>query len=45
MEKRSIRDEDRREIHDLGEHILLFENFFNTEFCEDCITIFEEAVV
>ena len=44
MEKRSLRKQDEREVHDLGEHILLFENYFNKEFCEDCITIFEEAV-
>lgn len=44
MEKRSIRDKDEREVHDLGEHILLFENYFNHEFCEDCIHIFNECL-
>ena len=44
MEKRSIRDRDEREVHDLGEHILLFENYFNHEFCEDCIHIFNECL-
>ena len=33
----------KREIHNLGEHVLLFEGFFNNEFCEDCINMFEEC--
>ena len=38
--KKSIHEEDRREIHDLGEHILLFQGFFSNEFCQDCIETF-----
>ena len=38
--KKSIHDESIREIHDLGEHILLFQGFFSNEFCQDCIDTF-----
>ena len=36
-------DRDWREIEDLGEHILLFKNFFSRDFCEDCIDTFEDV--
>ena len=29
-----------REIHDLGEHILLFQGFFSDLFCDQCIETF-----
>lgn len=38
--KKTIHDESIREIHDLGEHILLFQGFFSNEFCQDCIETF-----
>ena len=46
METKKINqeDQDRREVHDLGEHILMFDNYFSKEFCDDCIVLFEEAV-
>ncbi len=43
MEKRTVKQEDTREVHDLGEHIILFDNYFSNEFCEDCIAIFDDA--
>ena len=41
--KKNINDLNRnteREIHDLGEHILLFQGFFSDRFCEQCIDTF-----
>ena len=46
MERRQVRDnrpQKEREVHDLGEHILLFENFFSDEFIDSCIDDFELA--
>ena len=36
----------QRQVQDLGEHILLFSNYFDDEFCDSCIEDFrlcEEA--
>lgn len=50
MEKKKVKrerpytnEDSHREVHDLGEHILLFENFFSEEFMDSCIDIFEKA--
>lgn len=33
----------KREVHDLGDHILLFQGQFDRGFCEECIDVFEDA--
>lgn len=49
MQKKVVEDiehneRDDREIHDLGEHIFLFEKCFSRKFCEECIEVFETSV-
>tara|TARA_Y100000996_G_scaffold414743_1_gene406606 strand:- start:1394 stop:1999 length:606 start_codon:yes stop_codon:yes gene_type:complete len=43
MKKSTKPEQTRREVHNLGQHVLLFEGFFNSDFCEDCINMFEEC--
>ena len=43
MKKSTRPEQTRREVHNLGQHVLLFEGFFNRDFCEDCINMFEEC--
>ena len=42
--KKSVKEDNSwREIEDIGEHILLYRNFFSKDFCEDCIDTFEKC--
>ena len=45
LKKREISEigADIREVHDLGDHILLFQGQFDKQFCEECIDVFEDA--
>ena len=43
MKKSTKPEQTRREVHNLEQHVLLFEGFFNSDFCEDCINMFEEC--
>ena len=41
MEIKKTRDKTEREVHDFGDHILLFQGFFDDDFCQSCIETFE----